>query len=364
MSSGVYLSRRAFLGATLGLPFLRAQVSAGLAQTPWIQGLRQDQVTLLWVTPQPFPGLLDLFDSAGRRLGSFPARQSALPDSLGFLYDVSLTGLLPGQEYRYRTTACPGNPTPFRTPAQASTRALVFGDSGTDSLEQRQLAARMIARPSFDLLLHTGDLIYGDVREETYLRKHLALYGDLLGRMPIFPCPGNHDYEGDGARAYQSLHPVPLNYGFAWGEAYIAVLDTNILSAETLARFEEDLAAQQGSRWRIAMFHHPPFAGGPNQDDPLSLAARERIVPILERQGVQLVLNGHEHNYQRTHIRNGITYLTSGGGGARIYDPRPRQEARTQVAAHHFVELDISDLEIRGRAIGLDGSLLDSFAIA
>ena len=358
--SGVHLSRRGFLATALSLPFLRAQA---VGQLPWIQGLNQEQLILLWITPEPSAGVLDLFDTDGTRLGVFPSRQVALPDRLGFLHDVSLTGLLPGREYRYRTSACATGPTAFRTPSTAATRALVFGDSGTGSAEQRALADRMRAGPRHDLLLHTGDLIYGDLKEATYLRQHIGVYGDLLRGLPIFPCPGNHDYESDEARAYQAIHPVPLNYGFRWGDAYVAALDTNLVTSSNLTRFEENLAAHQDRRWRIALFHHPPFAGGPNQDDPLSLAVRERIVPILERQGVQLVLSGHEHNYQRTHELNGVTYLTTGGGGARLYATAPRPEARVQASVHHFVELEISDVEIRARALALDGTLIDSFAL-
>ena len=366
MPSGVHLSRRGFLAATLGLPFLRAQSAAGLAQTPWIQGLDRDQFTLLWITPEPSAtAVADLFDASGTRLGSFPSRQTALPENLGFLHEVSLRGLLPNTEYRYRTSACSSpEPTAFRTPSRQSTRALVFGDSGSGSLEQRSLAARMRARPRYDLLLHTGDLIYGDLREETYLRQHVAVYGELLRELPIFPCPGNHDYESDEARVYQAIHPVPLNYGFHWGDdVYVAVLDSNLLTSEALTRFEESLAARQEVRWRIALFHHPPFAGGPNQDDPLSLAVRERVAPILTRQRVQLALSGHEHNYQRTHVLDGVTYLTTGGGGARLYPTAARSEARVQASLHHFVELELNDREIRAHALALDGSLIDSFAI-
>lgn len=309
---------------------------------------------------------LELFDRTGTRLGIFPARQTVLSDSTGVLHDVSLTGLLPSTIYSYRTAICTTpDPTLFRTAASAATRALVFGDSGADSPEQRALAARMLTRPGgHDLVLHTGDLIYGDVNEENYLRSHFALYGDLLRSRPIFPCPGNHDYSLDGARAYRALNPVELNYSFDWGAAHLAVLDSNEVSAKTLDWLETDLAANRNrATWRIVMFHHPPFAGGPNQDDPLSLDARERIVPILARQGVQLVLNGHEHNYQRSRLIDGVTYLTSGGGGAAIYDPLPRAEALVQAARHHFVELEISDVAIRGRSIAIDGALLDSFAI-
>src|SRR5438045_9708005 len=80
--------------------------------------------------------------------------------------------------------------------------------------------------------------------------------------------------------------------------------------------------------WKIAFFHHPPYAVGPNQTGLVSSVVRERIVPILEAYGVQLVMSGHEHSYQRTHsIREGAVtapgqgtvYITSGGGGGALH---------------------------------------------
>jgi acid phosphatase type 7 len=90
---------------------------------------------------------------------------------------------------------------------------------------------------------------------------------------------------------------------------------------------ENDLRATR-KFWRVAAFHHPPYASGFYRNDPLSSLAWQHIVPILEAYGVQLVLNGHEHSYQRSYdIRagaalprgTGTLYMTSGGGGAALY---------------------------------------------
>ena len=111
------------------------------------------------------------------------------------------------------------------------------------------------------------------------------------------------------------------------------------------------------------MFHHPPYAGGPNQDDPLSELVRQHLVPILERHHVDLVFNGHEHNYQRSHPINGIVYLTSGGGGAMIYPTIPRAEAAVQHARHHFLEAELTPTSLRVEAIDVDGHLLDTLTL-
>src|SRR5262249_41965036 len=117
--------------------------------------------------------------------------------------------------------------------------------------------------------------------------------------------------------------------------------------------------------WRIVFFHHPAYAGGSNMGDPNEKDVRDYLIPILEANGVQLVFNGHEHNYQRSlSIRDreivadgtGTVYVTSGGGGgARIppppgspsaglilYDPLPIPQVAVQSKTNHFVRTEVN----------------------
>ena len=86
---------------------------------------------------------------------------------------------------------------------------------------------------------------------------------------------------------------------------------------------EADLQAS-AARWKIAYFHHLPYPISHHLDDPVCAAVRTLFVPGMERNGVQLVLDGHEHTYERTLPMRGdvavtsgraITYVTTGGGG-------------------------------------------------
>ncbi len=84
-------------------------------------------------------------------------------------------------------------------------------------------------------------------------------------------------------------------------------------------------------------------------------------MPLFERYGVQLVLSGHDHNYQRFAVRNGVTYVVHGGGAARLYSLRRLPAARTRGAVrslyqHGFLyvsatdsQLDVSAVDMRGR---------------
>ncbi|MBY0502599.1 MAG: metallophosphoesterase [Bryobacteraceae bacterium] len=373
-------SRRDFLGTTLASAI--AAFAAGTPTRPYLQNVTGTSATLVWSSPG-VAGPVEFGPEAGPftmiapQASFFPAAATGLPQGI-YLHQVELTGLSPRTTYRYRVAGS-FLPAKFRTPGSGHSRILAFGDSGAETDEQRQLAARMTAREP-DLILHTGDLVYPAGDADTYLRKYFGLYQDLFATAPAFPCPGNHDYYADQGHMFVEFNRVPREsvpeegygryYSFDWENAHIAVIDSNAPLEEAAAGrgpmldwLDRDLATSQ-AYWRIVMFHHPPYAGGPNQDDPLCALVRRHVVPILERHQVDLVLSGHEHNYQRTYPLNGIVYLTTGGGGASIYPTMPRQEARVQRARHHFLEAQLEPTALTVQAIGLDGQAFDTLRLA
>ena len=97
-----------------------------------------------------------------------------------------------------------------------------------------------------------------------------------------------------------------------------------MVSATETAWLEQQLS-ESVATWKIAVFHHPPYTCGGHAGD--TRVARE-WVPLFESYGVQLVLSGHDHNYQRFAARNGVTYVVHGGGAAGLYSlrgcPAPR----------------------------------------
>src|SRR5262249_28468400 len=152
-------------------------------------------------------------------------------------------------------------------------------------------------------------------------------------------------------------------YSFDWGNAHFISLDSNsdrssgafrralTGTGDMLNWLDRDLRSTR-QFWRVVFFHHPPFAGGLNAGDPVENDVHRFIVPILEANGVQLVLNGHEHNYQRTYTLkedkvvpdgSGTVYLTAGGGGATLYTlPSTLPQTALQRFSHHYVRIDVS----------------------
>jgi len=126
------------------------------------------------------------------------------------------------------------------------------------------------------------------------------------------------------------------------------------------------------NRFTLAAFHHGPLTSGPHgrrledgtfREWPLDQVHRF-LMPLFEMYGVDLVLNGHDHLYERSQV-NGVYYVITGGGGAPLYKINTSENSHQQVAvaSHHYSALDVTPTRIALTAIGVDGDILDWFVI-
>ncbi len=389
------------LGAGLAAP-ARA---ATLVRYPYLQNLRRSRVSILWTALESSEGIVrfstdrSFSSSVNARVRDFRPAETGLVFPF-YQYHADLTGLRANTEYFYQVfvngqNLTPGDELRFRTGDANPFTFLVFGDSGQGTPAQFQLAKRMIEEnPAPALVLHAGDIAYGFGRFVEFQARYFDVYRDLMKRAPFFPCPGNHDYETRNAAPYLAVHAVPTEgvpqedrgryYSFDWANVHFVALDSNLPLADAvngagkmLEWLENDL---RGARhfWRIVYFHHSPFASGLHEDDPVSRMARERIVPVLERYGVQLVFCGHEHSYQRSQfLRNGAAvgaddgtlYITTGGGGAGLYPVFSQTKCCGPIvafgeSAHHYVRGEVDGSRITLRAIRVDGREIDRITLA
>ena len=400
------ISRRQFLAGLSALGTLASEkLSAAPAPTPsisivrppFLQSMRPDGVTVMWATLQPGTGYVR-YASNGTRPGLARARRRTyFPSETGMpfayeQYQADLAGLRPNRQYVYSAIVNgqqigDAQLCHFRTAGSGPLDFLVLGDSGQATPEQFAIASRMaLERPSF--ILHVGDIAYMDGTFAQFHSNYFQFYSGLMSCVPFFTAPGNHEYVTNDAAAYLALHSVPQRtvpindrgryYSFDWGNAHFVSLDSNASLEDAvegkgrmLAWLENDLKFTRAF-WRIAFFHHPPYATGLNQGDILCSWAREKIVPILESYGVHVVFSGHEHSYQRslpvrdnttTTPGDGTLYITSGGGGAHLYPVFAHPLLAVSQSSHHYIRGEMRGTQLTLRAIGIDGIEIDNVVL-
>ncbi len=225
-----------------------------------------------------------------------------------------------------------------------STRLAIAGDVGTGSPAEWATADLMDAAEesaAFDALLLLGDNAYphGDPDRliETVFRPFAnVLDGDTL----LLGVLGNHDVTGDHAAGQMARLGMPWRwYARTLGDVLVIVLDsTQPGSVQQLAFLRRELQASTAI-WKIVALHHPPYSAGSHGSD---IATRKAFEAIFVENGVDLVLAGHDHDYQRSVPLGGVTYVVS-GGAARL---RPTgREVFTAFSASvlHFVTVDVWD---------------------
>ncbi len=258
----------------------------------------------------------------------------------------------------FRTAVGPGTPFNFA----------IVGDSGVGSTAQYSVADQMVARdPMF--VLHTGDVIYPSGQYAGYDPYFFQPYQTLLRRAPIFPSMGNHDYVTLSGQPYLNTHYLPSNnpanteryYSFDWGDAHFTAVDYNNLSTAELIWLQSDLASTD-KEWKFVFYHQAIYSSGPHGHEAGIIAKRSILQPIFAANHVDLVFNGHDHDYERTQPITGVVYIVSGGGGASLYELTPPIGFTSAYSAsiHHHVSVTIDQYTLTVQAIDRYGNVFDA----
>ena len=388
------------------------------------------------------------------------------------VYDAALTGLTPGEKFTYRVLKA--GKEVFTAEGQASKTAdqpyrfVAFADIGAETPAQKKLAQQaMLAKP--DMVVVPGDIVYERGLISEYRSRFWPIYNadqttpdgaPLLRSVPMVVAPGNHDTDTrdldkyPDALAYYYYWNQPLNgpagteggplvptltasadnrkafmdaagdaylkmsnYSFDYGNAHWIVLDSNpyvdftdkVVSDWVAA----DLAspAAQKATWKFVMFHHPGFNSSREHYEQQHMRL---LSPVFEAGNVDVVFNGHVHNYQRSYPLtfvpdkkgvllvasmgstkprgrvvngrwtldksfdgktktkpNGIIYLVTGAGGQDLYNPEQHNDpdswqkftATFFSNVHSLTIADVHDKTLTIRQIDEDGKELDSFTV-
>lgn len=198
---------------------------------------------------------------------------------------------------------------------RAAVRFAVIGDSGNGQQAQYDVGRQMVlahrAFP-FEFVVMAGDNLLGSQTRRDFVDKFEIPYGPLLRmRIPFYAALGNHDEPAN--RDYPGFNMGGQRYySFVRGRARFFVFDTNVMDPKQLAWIESSLQAST-DEWKIAVFHHPIYSDGNRHGSHIQL--RVALEPLLTKYGVDVVLAGHDHIYERIKPQKGITHFIVGSSG-------------------------------------------------
>jgi 3',5'-cyclic AMP phosphodiesterase CpdA len=250
-------------------------------------------------------------------------------------------------------------------------RFAAYGDTRDNHDIHREIVKGVMSfQPA--LVLQTGDLVHhGDAADEWRIFDEIT--GDMRRQIPYYPARGNHDVGTQGYYEQRVTQPVlsgnKLYYSFERGNLHFVAVDTQqaVDPASEQGRWlEDDLArARAGGKFIVPFFHKAIYSTGPHADESGVLALQAILHPLFRKYGVRLAFEGHDHIYYRT-VRDGITYVVTGGGGAPLYDgehPELGVPGDIFEKVNHFCVADVYPDRVAVTAYRRDLTQLDRFEV-
>jgi tartrate-resistant acid phosphatase type 5 len=245
---------------------------------------------------------------------------------------------------------------------------VAFGDFG-GGLAQGAVAAGMLQwvrdGHRVDALVTTGDNVYEVGNPKLFDAYLKAPYRALqtTGR-PMWATLGNHDEAaGYGDQQLRFLGLPPLPFGKTLPGVRLLFLDANHPDDAQAKWLADQLADPAPPLFTVAVFHQPVFSCGIHGRTPEVIA---HWYGLLDSGKVSLVLNGHDHDYQRFLTGEGTTFIVTGGGGQGLYPLIPgcsAPEMRVGVVKNHFTGIEVYSDRMEISAVATDGTVIDHVAI-
>ena len=247
----------------------------------------------------------------------------------GFLMQAVCHNLESGGQYSYQIRIGE-KATPWATfsvpdPNREDLCFIAYGDSRTLGHDVHKQEIDLMLTESPEFVINTGDLIGNSKEWSQWDTRHFGPASELLSRVPMYTSRGGGHDSGISYHYYQDLNPEKTYYSFDYGNVHVLVLDINYDTKKSVLEGQFDWLKNDlensHAEWKIAVFHEPPFSGSNHHGSRLDL--REWLLPVLTSGGVDLVFNGHTHNYQRTkpiyvdgNPEHAIVYVVTGSANA------------------------------------------------
>lgn len=355
--------------------------TAGATRTPYVQyaeadALRGNLRDGVISSSSKQTGETQTFHSDLGDYAIHSARLDSLEPSTLYAYRVG-DGAYWSEWFQFRTAS--RHPEPFTF--------VYFGDAQNNirSLWSRVVRESNQYAPRAAFMLHAGDLVNRGNRDAEW-GEWFGAASWLNGMIPSIATPGNHEYSGDEglSRHWRPQFSFPANgpqgledtvYWIDYQGARIISLNSNEQVERQTPWLERVLADERRPKWTIVTFHHPIFSAAKSRDNP-ELRAVWR--PVFEKSGVDLVLQGHDHAYNRSglggptnaNVPEGVRAKSSNTvyvvsvSGPKMYDLQKQWDvSRVASGVQLFQVIHVAPEAIHYEARLATGELYDAFTL-
>lgn len=331
--------------------FAIGQEDIKITHFPFIQGLTEQEVSIIWTTDKPATGWVELAPDDSSHF-YFKERTKYFASAYGFkkvgtLHQVRLNNLKPGTRYRYRVYSQQvlkhegvnvqyGKVAASNVYRQAPLSFQTLGNAASthftvvnDIHERNEILDKLLDigdLKTSDFVIFNGDMVNNLLSEKQMYEGFMdTAIKRFASEKPMFYSRGNHETRGPFAIEYPKYFPTPtgkLYYQFRHGNTGFIVLDCGEDKPDTdieysgivemdnyrseqaawLARAVEDPSFKD-AKYKVVICHMPPFGGWHGEQEIL-----EKFVPILNKAGTQIMLSGHLHKHIIQNATNAIHF--------------------------------------------------------
>ena len=338
--------------------------SSRIVVGPYSQKPQDNSIIILWQT--------DIKTSINEvHWGTTPDCENVVSELMknkigpGILHRVKITGLLESTKYYYKVVSdgIESEIFNFYTVCNKNDRIefVAYGDSRGvwDNWKNASIIAQSIEKHNPNFVIHTGDLVKNGINETQWL--DFFSISDFVHNSTLIPVLGNHEYYGSPFFDYFILPNNEKWFSFDYGSIHFVGLDSNFGSAFRIQQFFWlifDLGINE-KPFTCVYFHNPVYSSGAHGSTfYLQLIWK----PIFDYFNVDIVFNGHDHNYERGKIKN-TNYIVTGGGGAPLREVGKSWWTIHSEKAFHYCYISSNSSELTFQAIKFDGNVIDTFTI-
>jgi acid phosphatase type 7 len=353
---------------------IQGQAEEAIAIGPYVQHVTDESAVVSWATIENETTLIT------------PDGEKSIREYRH--HEVMLPNLKPDTEYRHNVGGKmnPAQEVVFRTMPEGIVpfRFVAFGDTRSRH-DVHQRLVNMIIKEEPRMVFNTGDLV-SDGDEISHWEDFFRVSGELMRHTPYYPMLGNHEHNSPHYFNFFSLPGNERYYTLTVGDVLFLVLDDQgmnypkpaYLAEETEDYFwqnylmdyrlkqkawvEHMLKMHKDAGYVFVMFHEPLISVKRTRVEDAKVR-RAFWGDLFERNGVQAVINGHDHHYHRAQVGN-TQYITTGGGGASLYDPdTPAPETKKISKIEHYLRVDVGLEEAVITAVDINDGIIEAITL-